>query len=115
MMDFIKKVFKIDLIFAVGVACVLCLVGNWRWAFGFFVSAIWMFANVFFLMNIFQTALARGSRRELAFLIVIKYPLLYLVAYFIMKARVVPLESLLAGTLFTLVVFGGMSAWLRRT
>jgi hypothetical protein len=95
--------------------------GSSLWACGVLTAAYWMFLNVYFLFRLLDPALSAAAgaapkaqeRRagNLLVLSVLKFPVIYLTGYFILKTRFFPIGSILTG--LTLFIIGMIVAWLR--
>jgi hypothetical protein len=68
-------------------------------ALGILVGTIWSSTNLYFLKKLFQELLKIGSQNPLKLytLIGIKFPLLYLIGYGVLKWKLFPLLNLILG------------------
>ena len=102
----------------------LCL-GRILWAAGTLTGGAWAFLNFYFLFRLLEigfTAAVKapqdktgirslGGRDQILLLSVLKFPVVYLAGFFILKSRVFPVSGVLTGlTLFFLAV---MLSWRR--
>lgn len=82
--------------------------GAGRAALGIAVGAAWMYLNLVTLFHVVGASWgprdARSTRR-LSWLLVLKFPVLYLAGYFILVLRAFPVESLAAGLTLALAPF----------
>ena len=84
---------------------------------GVLVSSAWMLVNGFFLMRLVRMAAevsaAEGLKRKnkVFMLSVIKFPVLYLVGFFILKTRFFSIGGIVTGLTISLLVFALF--WLR--
>ena len=84
---------------------------------GMIVSAAWMLVNSFFLMRLVKMAAvpaaanAAKQKNRIFALSLVKFPLLYVVGYFILKGHYFPVVSILTGLTVSLVILTGM--WFR--
>jgi hypothetical protein len=74
-------------------------------------AACWMFLNVYFLFRLLEVGLKRASSRTsgVIFMSILKFPVIYLAGYFILKTRYFPIGSVLAG--LTAFIVGLAAAW----
>ncbi len=102
-------------------AAVLCLsaaaaslaFGAPLFAAGLLAGAAWIFLNSYFLFRLVHVGLepkARVKDRILLFSI-LKFPVLYVAGFFILKSRVYPVYGILAGLTLFLLAF--VCSWLR--
>lgn len=66
-------------------------------AAGTVVGGFWIFLNVYFLFRVIEAGMAGRHPKNLLFLAVLKFPVLYVAGYFILKSRFFPVEGVLAG------------------
>jgi len=101
--EFIHRVIKTSLI--VGGLIFLFAVFYYRfdYASGIFVGCGWGCVNLFFLTNLITetTNLEGINRKRVLFLVLLKFPLLYVTGYFLLRIDYFPVTSLLVG--FTLI------------
>lgn len=112
--SFFKGVAIAGFILSAAAALVLFLLGYWPWALGVLVSTFWIFLNSFFLFQLlemsFSPAKAKGKDRILI-LSVLKFPVLYVAGFFILKSRFFPIYSILLGLTLFMLAFSIM--WFR--
>ena len=89
------------------------LVGHWKSSLGVMTGFFWIFLNTFFLFQLVQLSVApqAKSKDKIFALSVLKFPVLYLIGFFILKSRFFPVHSILAGLSIFLTVF--LIAWVR--
>lgn len=80
---------------------------------GIWVSACWIFLNSFFLFRLMQIGFEPKVRRsdKILLLSILKFPVLYIAGYFILKTRVFPAYSILAG--LSIFIFAFIVTWVR--
>ncbi len=114
---FLRRATQIGFSLTLLVASGAVFLGHAAWALGALTAACWMFLNIYFLFRLLAIGLkqeeipvasARSSR--VLFLSVLKFPVIYLAGYFILKTRYFPIESILAG--LTAFVAGIVVAWI---
>src|SRR3989338_7776882 len=109
---FLKMSAKIGFSLVLALAAGALLLGRASWAGGVMVSACWMFLNIYFLYRLLEVGLKVENSKHpgrLLALSVLKFPVIYLTGYFILKTRFFPIESVLAG--LTLFMIGLGAAW----
>ena len=79
---------------------------HWTWMAGVLIGASWIFANSFFLFHLVKSGFEPQAKKNIAWLAVLKFPVLYLAGFFILKSRFFPTVSLVVGlTVFLLAFF----------
>ena len=80
---------------------------------GIWVSVSWIFLNSYFLFRLVQIGFEPGARMNDKILLfsVLKFPVLYVAGFFILKTRVFPIYSILTG--LTLFIFAFILSWAR--
>jgi len=87
--------------------------GLWLFGLGILVSAAWIYLNSYFLFRLVQIGFeprVRMSDKILLFSI-LKFPVLYVAGFFILKTRVFPVYSILTG--LTLFIIAFVVTWVR--
>ena len=82
------------------------------WAGGVLTAACWMFLNVYFLFRLLSVGMrieVKKNPNHILVLSVLKFPVIYLAGYFILKTRYFPMESILAG--LTAFMAGLIISW----
>lgn len=107
--EFIHRVIKTSLIVAVLAFLFVSVYYNFRFGAGILVGAIWGSLNLYFLTNLITEFFSPGKevKKGIVILIVlVKFPLLYLVGYVLLIIKYFPAISLVSGfTLIFLVMF----------
>lgn len=85
-----------------------------RWSLGFMIGAAWSAANLFFTLNIFKISILKKDAGKLSALILLKFPVLYLLGLLILNSKAFPIMSLLIGLMAALVTIGIFKLWLRQ-
>lgn len=99
---------------SVAIASVILIVMNrLSWATGLLAATAWSIINFLLLTNIFGIALLQKSRKALLAVLLIKFPVLYLIGYLILVSKLFPVSSILTG-LFTLIILGVVTIWPKR-
>ncbi|MEI8176695.1 MAG: hypothetical protein WCG78_07510 [Candidatus Omnitrophota bacterium] len=86
-----------------------------RWTLGAIVGAGWMAVNLYALFNLLKIAVLARPKKPLVAVLLIKFPVLYLGGFLIVRTRFFPVSSLLAGLTVALIVAGVMNIWPKRT
>lgn len=82
--------------------------------FGVLIGAAWIFLNSYFLFHLLEISLHAARPRlkdRILLLSVLKFPVLYLVGYFILKTRVFPVSGVLTGLTVFMAAF--VFQWMR--
>lgn len=101
--EFIHRVIKISLILAFLIFLFVTFYYRFDYASGIFVGCGWGCMNLFFLTNLItETTNLKGvNKKRVLLLVLLKFPLLYLTGYFLLRINYFPVTSLLVG--FTLI------------
>ena len=80
---------------------------------GILTGSLWVFSNSFFLYQLLEMGLHPKPNQKEKILIfsILKFPVLYVTGFFILKARFFPIYSLLLG--LTLYFVGVGIVWIR--
>ncbi len=109
-----KKVLKYSYLIGAAIAAVLIVRKETGWASGLMIGIIWATANFSLTMNLFETALSRKDPKRIKTLLAIKFPVLYLAGFLILKYRLFPVYSIIAGIGLTLAIIGVVNIWPKR-
>jgi hypothetical protein len=87
--------------------------GRFLWCGGVAVGAAWSLLNGYFLFRLVSLGLTPGKNmgRSIVLFSMLKFPVLYLAGYLILKSRFFPVVSLLVG--LTIFLFAFALAWFR--
>lgn len=101
--EFIHRVIKTSLIVAALIFLFAVFYYRFDYASGIFVGCGWGCVNLFFLINLITetTNLEGVNRKRVLLLVLLKFPLLYVSGYFLLRINYFPVTSLLVG--FTLI------------
>ena len=108
-----KKLTVLAVIFTLAGSLLFFVRGAWIFGAGIWVGAAWIYLNTFFLFKLFQISFeprVRMNDRILLFSI-LKFPVLYIAGFFILRTRVFPIYSILTG--LTLFIAAFVVAWVR--
>ena len=109
---FLKTAVKIGFSLVLAAAGAAVFFGRVPWALGVLTAACWMFLNVYFLFRLLAIGFgieAQKRQGRLLVLSVLKFPVIYLTGYFILKTRYFPLGSIVTG--LTLFMIGLIVSW----
>ena len=82
-----------------------------KWILAFMIGAGWSAANLYFTINILKISILKKADKKLSALILLKFPVLYLVLFLIFNSRLFPISGLLAGLMFALIAMGIFKLW----
>ena len=82
-----------------------------KWGLGFFIGAAWCAANLIFTINILKISVLKKEPGKLSALILLKFPVLYLIGFLILISKAFPAMSLLTGLLTAGVTIGIIKLW----
>ena len=108
--SFFKNITTLALVFT-GVGSVIALgAGSWLGACAVAIGVAWAFLNGFFLFQLVGIALTPKPQQQnkILLLSVLKFPVLYLAGFYILKYRLFPVAGILAGlTIFFAAILLG--------
>ena len=114
MNDAIKRVMKYSYLIGAVIAGIFLLRKEVSWASGFMVGIIWCVLNFIFTVRLFEVALLRKEAKRISMSLVIKFPVLYLIGFFILVSKAFPVMSILTGVGLALLVIGVVNIWPKR-
>jgi len=107
--EFIYRVIKTSLVVAVLGFLFVTVYYNFRFGAGILVGTIWGGLNLYFLTNLITEIFSPGKevrKGKIILIILVKFPLLYLIGYILLIIKYFPAVSLVSGfTLIFLVMF----------
>ncbi|MFA4989645.1 MAG: hypothetical protein WC576_02615 [Candidatus Omnitrophota bacterium] len=106
MQELIKRAVKINIILVLTAALICAALRKFSFGAGLLVSASWSMANFLFTLNLLEIALLRKPKGRFLLLLLIKFPVLYLLGFLILVFKVFPALSLLLGLSSILLVLG---------
>lgn len=97
---------------AIAAVLAFCLAG-WVWSLGIFVGHFWLFLNMYVLFQLIEMGMKPNpnQKNKILALTIIKFPVIYLTGFFILKSRFFPVYSLVAGLSIFMAVF--LFGWLK--
>ena len=101
--EFIHRVIKTSLILAILIFLFVTFYYGFDYASGIFMGCGWGCLNLYFLTNLITQATNPGGidRKRVVLLVLVKFPLLYLSGYVLLRLNYFPVTSLLVG--FTII------------
>ena len=84
------------------------------WALGFLVAGLWVVTNFILMVKLLKIAALQKSRRNLYIILILKFPVLYLLGFAILISKIFPISSLLAGLAVGLIITGIVRLWPKR-
>ena len=101
--EFIHRAIKTSLILAFLIFLFVTLYYRFAYASGILAGCGWGCLNLFFLTNLITetTNLEEINKKRVLILVLLKFPLLYVTGYFLLRINYFPVTSLLVG--FTLI------------
>ena len=115
MNDISKRTMKFSFFSAAGIALFSIASGQVGWAAGLLVSVLWSVVNFTMMTGVIEIAVLKKPAAKLSTILFVKFPVLYLIGYYILVSRFFPLMSIIAGLTLTLAVIGIVNIWPRRT
>ena len=105
---FLNRAAKIGFSLSAAAAVAAIYLGHPFWAAGVLTASCWMFLNVYFLYRLLAISMRVETQKHpgrLLVLSVLKFPVVYLAGYFVLKTRYFPMESILTGLTVFIVGF----------
>ena len=81
---------------------------------GMLTGAAWSLINLLLIINLLKIAILQKSKLKLSMLLLLKFPVLYLLGFLILVSHIFPISSLLIGAIIILLVIGVRNICLRR-
>lgn len=94
-------------VFSLIVSGVFFACGSWMAGLGVWVGAAWTFLNSYFLFRLIQIGFQPKVHAKDGILLfsILKFPVLYIVGFFILKTHVFPINGIVTGLAIFLAVF----------
>lgn len=80
------------------------------WISGILTGAVWFAINILFTMNLLKIVILKQPRLRVWLILFVKFPLLYLIGFLILKAMIFPAYGLLIGVTLILILLGVINA-----
>ncbi len=100
---------SVTLVFVLALA--LALMKHLAYAAGILIGATWLMANFLFTFNLLEIAILKKPKQKLLLLLLIKFPVLYLLGFLILSLKLFPFSSLFLGMTIVILVLGVTSIW----
>jgi hypothetical protein len=81
---------------------------------GILTAATWLIMNFMLTVKLLNIAVLQRPKSKLSALLLIKFPLLYLLGFLILTSRTFPIASVLWGLGLALLIIGIKSLWPKR-
>ncbi len=111
MQEFIKKSLKLNILLALAAALIFALMRRYTFGAGLLTGAIWSSVNFYLTLNLLEIASLNKPKKKLLLLLLLKFPVLYLLGFLILMLKFFPISSLLIGISSILLVLGVSSLW----
>ena len=85
-----------------------------RFISGVLAGAGWGALNFYLIIRLFKIALLKQPKTKLPLLLLIKFPLLYIIGFILLVCKWFPVYSLLLGFGLCLVATGAINLWPKR-
>ncbi|MDD5085674.1 MAG: hypothetical protein PHE61_06500, partial [Candidatus Omnitrophica bacterium] len=82
-----------------------------KWAAGFTIGSAWSLVNFLVTLSLLKIGILEKSKSKLLLILLVKFPVLYLVGFLVLILRFFPASSLLTGLALPLAVAGGIKLW----
>jgi hypothetical protein len=105
---FIKKSVMGTTIVVAAIALILFGLGRVSWALGLLAATAWSMANFLMTLYLIDVAILKKDKKRLSLVLGIKFPVLYLVGFWLLVSRFFPISSLLVGMCSLFVVMGAL-------
>lgn len=111
--NFFKNVSVIGAVVSVAAAVCALAVHQAAYGAGLLVGYTWMFLNGYFLYRLLDLGLnAKFDKKDQVLLLsIVKFPVLYVAGFFVLRSGAFPVTALLLGTTLFFVALG--AAWLK--
>ena len=102
-----KKLTVLAVFFTLAGALFFFVQGAWMFGAGIGVSAAWIYLNTYFLFRLVQIGFEPRVRMNDKILLfsILKFPVLYVTGFFILKTRAFPIYSVLTGLSLFIIAF----------
>ncbi|MBP7055917.1 MAG: hypothetical protein KBB52_03605 [Candidatus Omnitrophica bacterium] len=85
------------------------------WAVGFLVSSAWSIVNLSLTFGLLDMAMLKRPKEKVWLYLFIKFPVLYLLGFAMLAARLFPLASIVWGLIVTIIIIGAVKLWPKLT
>lgn len=86
---------------------------DWKFGAGVLVGFAWIYVNSYFLFKLFHMSFETKVKAsdKILLISILKFPVLYVAGFFILKSRVFPVYSILTG--LTIYFLSFVAAWIK--
>lgn len=109
--ELVKRSVNLTILLVAITSVILILAQKLRWSTGLLVATAWSIINFTLIINLLKIAILQKSKAKLTLLLLVKFPVLYLLGFFILISGFFPVSSLLVGLISILVVMGALKIW----
>jgi hypothetical protein len=85
------------------------------WIIAFIIGAGWSLLNFMLLLSILQISILEKPKKHLVAILLLKFPVLYLIGFLILNSRLFPVSGILAGLTSALLLVGAFKLWPKST
>ncbi len=114
MRELINKAIKVNTALVFSAALVFIFLRKFSFSAGLLISCLWSTLNFALTLNLLEIAVLHKSKTKLLLLLLIKFPVLYLVGFLILFMNKFPVSSLFLGVSSIALVTGVLSIWPQR-
>ena len=111
MREKLNKPINISVILVFSLALILAVMRQLPFSAGILVGASWLMANFLLTINLLEIAVLERTSKKLLLLLLIKFPVLYLLGLLIILRKLFPVASLLTGMSLIILVLGVSGIW----
>lgn len=113
--ELVIKSVKITGVFLAVISAVVFFMRKFSFVAGFFTGTLWAAINFFLTIELFKIALLKTGKKKVFPLILVKFPVLYLLGFFLLAAKLFSAWSFLAGMSLFLLITGVTKLWFHRS
>ena len=106
---------NISVILVFILALVFALMRRFAYSAGILIGSSWLMANFLLTLSLLEIAILKKAKPKLLLLLLIKFPVLYLLGLLILILNVFPISSLFLGMTSVLLVLGAAILWSKRS
>jgi hypothetical protein len=85
------------------------------WITAFLVGAAWSAVNFLLIFSILKISILEQPKTKLGAILLIKFPVLYLIGFLILSSGLFPISGIMAGLTLVLLLVGAVKLWPKRT
>jgi hypothetical protein len=114
MRERLNKSLKLSVILVFILALGFSITGRLIYGVGILVGASWLMANFLLTLSLLEIAVLKKPHSNLLRLLLVKFPVLYLLGFLILSLKIFPYSSLFLGMTVIILVLG-VSIWPLKT